>query len=142
MARTIADVLAEARSRIRRLGPRQVQEAVEHGALLIDIRPVWQRTEHGDIPGALHIDRNHLEWRLDPASDARIAEATDHDVEVIIYCMEGYTSSLAADALRDLGLHRSADLDGGYLAWQAAGLPTEPGPQVDYHGEDIAKPAG
>ena len=75
------------------------------------------------IPGALVIERNHLEWRLDPASDARIPEAVGHDIEVIVVCDEGYSSSLAAASLQDLGLHRATDLDGGFQAWKAAGLP-------------------
>lgn len=140
MTRTITDVLADARSRIRRLDPSQTQEAMGRGALLVDIRPVWQRAEFGAYPGALVIERNHLEWRLDPTSEARIREATDHDVEVVIACQEGYTSSLAAAALVDLGLHRTAELAGGFLAWQAAGQPTVPGPGVDYRGEDLAPP--
>src|ERR1700710_2692754 len=105
MARTIADVLAEARRRIRRLDPVQTQAAVAGGALLVDIRPVWQRAEFGQFPGALIIERNHLEWRLDPSSDARIRQAVDHEVEVIVACQESYTSRLAAAALADLGLH-------------------------------------
>ena len=109
-------------------------------ALLVDIRPVWQRAEVGQVPGAIVIERNHLEWRLDPTSDARIAEATGYDVEVVVLCMAGYTSSLAADALRELGLHRAADVDGGFEAWKAAGLPTEPGPAGGVPGEDLARP--
>jgi rhodanese-related sulfurtransferase len=139
--RTIADVLAAARTRIRRLDPEQTQQAVTRGAVLVDIRPIWQRAEHGQIPGALFIERNHLEWRLDPASDARITQAADHDVEVIVACQEGYTSSLAAAALVDLGLHRTADLEGGFFAWRDRGLPTEPGPDVAYRGEDLTGPS-
>ena len=140
MTRSIDDVLADARSRIRRLDPVQTREAVGRGALLVDIRPVWQRAEFGAFPGALVIERNHLEWRLDPTSSAHISAATDHDVEVVVACQEGYTSSLAAAALVDLGLHKTADLTGGFAAWQAAGLPTVPGPGVDYRGEDLAQP--
>jgi rhodanese-related sulfurtransferase len=140
-ARSIADVLSEARTKIRRLSPEQVRAAAAAGAVVVDIRPIWQRAEHGHIPGALIIERNHLEWRLDPASDTRIRQAAGHDVEVIVACQEGYTSSLAAAALVDLGLHRTADLEGGYLAWRDAGLPTEPGPDVAYRGEDLAGPA-
>jgi rhodanese-related sulfurtransferase len=138
VARTIDEVLAEARTRIRRYDPKQTRDAVDRGAVLIDIRPVWQRAKFGEFPGALVIERNHLEWRLDPASETKIAQAVDHDVEVVIACQEGYTSSLAAAALVDLGLHKCADLDGGFVAWQAAGLPTVPGPQVSYRGEDLA----
>jgi rhodanese-related sulfurtransferase len=124
---SIADVLAAARERIRRLTPEQAQTALQEGALLVDTRPQWQRDRDGAFPddeNVLVIERNHLEWRLDPASDARIAEAVDHDVEVIVACSEGYASSLAAASLVDLGLHRAADLDGGFLAWRDAGLPT------------------
>ena len=140
MTRSIDDVLAEARARIRRLDPAHTRAAVSSGALLVDIRPVWQRAEFGAFPGALVIERNHLEWRLDPTSSARISAAIDHDVEVIVACQEGYTSSLAAAALVDLGLHKTADLAGGFAAWQAAGMPTVPGPGVAYRGEDLAPP--
>jgi rhodanese-related sulfurtransferase len=139
--RSIDDILADARSRIRRLDPLQTREAVNGGALLVDIRPVWQRAEFGAFPGALVIERNHLEWRLDPASSAHISAATDHEVEVIVACQEGYSSSLAAAALVDLGLHKSADLAGGFKAWQEAGMPTAPGPGVDYRGEDLVPSA-
>jgi rhodanese-related sulfurtransferase len=79
------------------------------------------------VPDAVVIERNHLEWRLDPASDARIPEAVDHDVAWVVLCSEGYTSSLAAAALQDLGIHRATDVVGGFRAWAAAGLPTAPG---------------
>lgn len=121
---TIDQMLAAARARLRRLGPVQAAEAVSRGALLVDIRPEWQRRAEGGIPDALVIERNHLEWRLDPTSDARIEEATDHDVAVVVVCSEGYTSSLAAASLQELGLHRATDLVGGFHAWRAAGLPT------------------
>ncbi|HEX4429600.1 MAG TPA: rhodanese-like domain-containing protein [Frankiaceae bacterium] len=141
MTRSIDDVLAAARCRIRRLDPLQTRDAVRAGSLLVDIRPVWQRAEFGSFPGALVIERNHLEWRLDPASSAHISAATDHDVEVVVACQEGFSSSLAAAALVDLGLHKSADLAGGFRAWREAGLPTAPGPGVDYRGEDLVPPA-
>ena len=121
---TIDQMLAAARARLRRLGPVQAAEAVSRGALLVDIRPEWQRRAEGGIPDALVIERNHLEWRLDPTSDARIEEATDHDIAVVVVCSEGYTSSLAAASLQELGLHRATDLVGGFHAWRAAGLPT------------------
>jgi rhodanese-related sulfurtransferase len=120
----INDLLDAARARLNRVGPAAVDAAVRAGAILIDIRPAAQRAEYGEIPGALVIERNVLEWRLDPRSDARLPFADRFDLEVIITCQEGYTSSLAAAALQDLGLHRATDLDGGYAAWRAAGLPT------------------
>jgi rhodanese-related sulfurtransferase len=125
MTRSIDDVLAGARGRLQRVTPAEAAQAVElRGALLVDTRPEWQRRQEGEIPGALVIERNHLEWRFDPSSDARIPEAVDHDVEVIVFCSEGYASSLAAASLQDLGLHRATDLEGGFRAWRTAGLPT------------------
>ncbi|MCW0215873.1 MAG: rhodanese-like domain-containing protein [Pseudonocardia sp.] len=124
MSRTIADVLAEARARLDRVGPSRAAELREQGAILVDTRPQWQRDAEGAIPDALIIERNHLEWRLDPSSDAKIPEATDHDVTWIVFCSEGYSSSLAAASLQDLGLRNATDLDGGFQAWAAEGLPT------------------
>jgi rhodanese-related sulfurtransferase len=92
----------------------------------VDIRPAALRAATGIIPGALVVERNYLEWRFDPASDARLAVADSYDLHVVVYCAEGYTSSLAAAALQDLGLHRATDLTGGISAWLDAGLPTEP----------------
>jgi rhodanese-related sulfurtransferase len=126
MSRTIAEVLADARARLDRVGPARAAELREQGAVLVDTRPQWQRDDEGAIPGALIIERNHVEWRLDPSSDAKIPEATDHDVTWILFCSEGYSSSLAAASLQDLGLHNATDLDGGFKAWVAAGLPTTP----------------
>jgi rhodanese-related sulfurtransferase len=123
-ARTIDELLADARSRIVRVTPQTAALRVAAGAVLVDIRPAAQRAREGEVPGALAVERNVLEWRFDPASDARLPEATGYDVDVIILCSEGYTSSLAADALRSLGLHRATDVVGGFLAWAAAGLPT------------------
>jgi rhodanese-related sulfurtransferase len=122
--RPIDEVLEEVRGRIDRLAPAEAAARMADGALLVDTRPVAQRQADGEVPGALVVERNVLEWRLDPASDARLPEATGHDVEVIVLCNEGYASSLAADSLRALGLHRAADVVGGYQAWVAAGLPT------------------
>jgi rhodanese-related sulfurtransferase len=93
------------------------------GALLVDTRPAAQRAREGSVPGALVVERNVLEWRFDPRSDARLPQATGYDVEVIILCSEGYSSSLAADSLRALGLTRTTDVIGGFGAWAAAGLP-------------------
>lgn len=120
--RGIDDVLAEARARLDRLDPRDAYDAVRAGAVLIDIRPQLNRETEGTIPGALIIERNVLEWRLDPASDARLPVA-DYDLHVIVFCNEGYTSSLAAASLHDIGILRATDLVGGYRAWEAAGLP-------------------
>lgn len=120
---TVDELLAAARARLDRPGPERAAALVERGAILVDTRPGWQRNQEGELPGALLIERNHLEWRLDPTSAARIPEATDHDVTWIVVCSEGYSSSLAAASLQDLGLHHATDLAGGYRAWKAAGLP-------------------
>ncbi|MDT5152105.1 MAG: hypothetical protein QOI01_3838 [Mycobacterium sp.] len=96
--------------------------ALVRGALLVDIRPAAQRATEGDVAGALLIERNVLEWRCDPTSEARLPQAVDDDVEWIVLCSEGYTSSLAAAALLDLGLHRATDVVGGYHALRSAGV--------------------
>ena len=93
------------------------------GAILVDTRPQAQRQAQGSVPGALLVERNALEWRLDPRSDARLPEASGYDVRPIIMCSEGYASSLAAASLHDLGLRRATDLIGGFRAWAEAGLP-------------------
>ena len=127
---TIDQMLMAARSRLHRLSPREASEAVlSSSALLVDIRPVAQREAEGSIPGALVVERNVLEWRFDPASSSRLPAVNDHNTEVIIFCSEGYTSSLAAAALQDLGLGRATDIIGGFQAWSAEGLPTIPGNQ-------------
>ena len=118
----IERVLAAARSRYRRLPAAEVPDALRRGAILVDIRPQAQRVREGEVPGALVIERNVLEWRCDPTSDARLPQAVDDDVEWVILCSEGYTSSLAAAALLDLGLHRASDVIGGYHALAAAGV--------------------
>ncbi|MGV9713550.1 rhodanese-like domain-containing protein [Gordonia sp. NPDC003424] len=119
---TIDDLLAQARDGLDRVSPADVAGEVAAGAVLVDIRPQAQRTATGGPPGAVVIERNVLEWRCDPASDARIAEAVDHDVRWIILCQQGYASSLAAATLRSIGLHRATDVIGGWDAWrQTAG---------------------
>lgn len=123
-SRTIDDLLSLARDRLHRLSPRQAWEASRNGGVLVDTRPAFQRESDGEVPGALVVERNHLEWRFDPLSDARLPEAIDHDVQVIVLCSEGYSSSLAAASLQDLGLHRATDVIGGYQAWRAEGLPS------------------
>jgi rhodanese-related sulfurtransferase len=122
---TIDDVLRRARSRLKRLRPEEAAAELERGALLVDTRTEIQRRERGEIPGALVIDRTVLEWRLDPTAPDRIPEATDHRVRVIVICAEGYSSSLAAASLLDLGLVNATDVIGGFEAWNAAGLPVK-----------------
>jgi rhodanese-related sulfurtransferase len=123
----IDDVLAAARGRLRRLDPRQVPAALRRGAVLVDIRPQAQREREGSVPAALVIERNVLEWRCDPTSDARLPQARNDDVEWVVLCSEGYTSSLAAAALQHLGLHRATDIVGGYRALAETGVLAELG---------------
>jgi rhodanese-related sulfurtransferase len=122
MTSRIDAVLEAARARLHRIEAADVPAALQRGALLVDIRPAAQRAAEGEVPGALVIERNHLEWRADPTSDARIPQAVGDDVEWIVLCSEGYTSSLAAAALQDLGLHRATDVIGGYQALAATSL--------------------
>lgn len=121
---TIDQLLAEARASLRRLSPQAAAQAVDQeGAVLIDIRAQADRAAEGELPGAVVIERTVLEWRLDPTCDARLSIAS-YDLFPIIVCNEGYSSSLAAATLQTLGIARATDLDGGYRAWVAAGLPT------------------
>jgi len=115
--RTIQHVLESARGRLSRLTPAQAQTHWGAGAVVVDIRPAAQRAAEGELPGALIIERNVLEWRFDPTSDARLPIAA-YDLEVIVLCQEGYTSSLAAAALQDLGIQRATDVIGGFAAWR------------------------
>jgi len=121
----IDQALETARARLRRLAADQLPAALSRGALLVDIRPQAQRAQEGEVPESLRallIERNVLEWRCDPTSNARLPQAISDDVEWVVLCSEGYTSSLAAVALQDLGLHRATDVIGGYQALLAAGL--------------------
>jgi rhodanese-related sulfurtransferase len=120
---SIEELLDQARARLTRLSPAQTLQAQRAGAVLVDIRPQASRELEGELPGAVVIERTVLEWRLDPASDARLPIAS-YDLHVVVVCNEGYSSSLAAATLQDLGNHRATDLDGGYRAWKAANLPT------------------
>jgi rhodanese-related sulfurtransferase len=123
---SIEDLLTRARAGLQRVAPDEAAEAARDGALLVDIRPVALREADGEIPGALVIDRNVLEWRLAPTSDHRIPQVSA-DQMVIIVCDEGYASSLAAATLQELGLPHATDLIGGFQAWTQRGLPvTEP----------------
>jgi rhodanese-related sulfurtransferase len=120
----IDTVLERVRQGYTRIEPRAAYDAAEAGeALLVDIRYAALRDADGLIPGALVIERNELEWRLDPQGSHRVPEATGHDLRVVVVCNEGYASSLAAESLHRLGLHRATDLVGGFQAWRTAGLP-------------------
>ena len=124
---SIDSLLERERVHLHRLTARQAADAAQaEGALLVDIRYAALRERDGTIPGALLVERNELEWRLDPLGDHRLPEATGHELTVVVICNEGYASSLAARSLQALGLHRATDLVGGFQAWAAAGLPVTP----------------
>ncbi len=129
-------LLAEARADLERVAPADLAAEMAAGALVVDTRPEEQRRRDGDLPGALVIDRNVLEWRLDPTSPHRIPEAADRGRRIIVVCNEGFSSSLAAATLRRLGLSRATDLAGGYQAWRAV----LPGPRRS--AEDTPSGAG
>jgi rhodanese-related sulfurtransferase len=125
--KTVDQLVAQARSCLDRVDPHGAAAALERGGLLVDIRPTEQRRREGEIEGATVIERNVLEWRLDPSSAHRIAAVTGYDQEIVVVCSEGYASSLAAAVLQDLGFSRATDLDGGFRAWAASGLPVRAG---------------
>jgi rhodanese-related sulfurtransferase len=122
----IEDLLAEARAGLKRVSPAEADQALRSGrAVLVDIRENERRAREGRVPGAVEIDRNVLEWRCAPDSEWRDDRVSDADAVVIVMCNEGYQSSLAAANLQRLGLRNATDLDGGFRAWVAAGLPVE-----------------
>jgi rhodanese-related sulfurtransferase len=123
---TVDALLERARARLRRVAPAEASEAMRGGAVLVDIRPDGQRARDGEIPGALVVPRNALEWRLDPASAYRHPRAPGLADDVIVVCDAGYQSSLVAATLQDLGFARATDLEGGFQAWRRAGLPVTP----------------
>jgi len=117
------EMLAAARERLERLDPVQARAAMDAGAVLVDIRSDEQRARDGHVPGSVRIARNVLEWRCAPSSADRDPAVSDPGRPLVVMCDEGYQSSLAAATLQDLGLPRATDLDGGFQAWRAAGLP-------------------
>lgn len=136
MRRSVDDLLAEARERIApRLHPEEAERALVAGALLVDLRSDDERRRHGVVPGSLHIPRNVLEWRVDPDSGWANPHVTSLDCRLVLFCAEGFSSSLAAASLHELGCTNATDLIGGFEAWKAAGLPVrlltddrDPGP--------------
>jgi rhodanese-related sulfurtransferase len=126
--RSVNDLLAAARQRIERLEPGAARAALERGAILVDTRCAEQRRATGVIPGSVHVPLSVLYWRLDPTSGFEDARIADPDRQVILLCAHGYSSSLAAATLRDLGFDRATDVVGGFEGWQAAGLPIEAAP--------------
>lgn len=130
MARTtVHDLLAEAREGLMRLTPDEAHAAArDRGAILVDIRGSEQRAEQGVVPGAVWFPRNVLEWRVDPESEASDTRVADPGAELILFCFEGYASSLAAATLQRLGFTRATDIVGGFAAWASAGLPVDSNP--------------
>jgi len=122
---TLDELLIRARRDLVRVGPEQAAAELANGALLVDIRPADQRSAGGEIAGATVIDRNVLEWRLAPDSEWRIDAVAGPETRVIVLCNEGYSSSLAAATLKELGLVNATDVIGGFKAWKAAGLPVQ-----------------
>ena len=123
----IAQLLTRVRAGYRRVEPREAADIQAAGGLLVDIRPAAQRAQFGEIPGSVVIERNVLEWRLDPTSPDRLAVVTGPDQPVVVVCQAGYASSLAAASLRQVGLASATDLVGGFEAWVEAGLPATGG---------------
>jgi rhodanese-related sulfurtransferase len=113
------ELVEEARTHIDRVGPEALHDVASSGGLIVDIRPVAQRADEGQLPGALVIERNVLEWRLDPHGRHRLPDVTGADQQVVVVCSEGYASSLAAASLQALGFRRAGDLEGGFKAWLA-----------------------
>ncbi len=125
----MAELLAAARERIARLEPEEAWAAQSAGeALVVDLRSTDERRRHGIVPGSLHVPRSVLEWRADPAGEWRNPQLEGRDI-LILFCAEGYSSSLAAASLVDLGLERSGDVVGGFSAWRRAGLPVVATPE-------------
>jgi rhodanese-related sulfurtransferase len=128
MGKSVDALLAAARARLTRMTAAEAAAAHAAGALLVDTRPLEQRTRDGVVPGALVVDRNVLEWRLDPTSDHRLDAVTGYDQTIVVMCNEGFASSLVAAELQDMGFALATDVVGGFQAWRAAGLPTEAAP--------------
>ena len=122
----VDQLLERARARLVRVEAARAAEELAAGALLVDIRPADQRAAQGEIPGATVIDRNVLEWRLDPASKWHVPSVDSHDARIILICAQGFQSSLAAANLQEMGMIEATDVIGGFEAWAAAGLPTQP----------------
>ena len=134
--RTIDDVLAAAQARLRRLTPEQAADRVRDGWTLVDVRASDLRTRDGRIPGAVHAPLNVLEWRVDPESGSQEPALAGKEDRLILFCHEGYSSSLAAVRLHELGYPNTTDMIGGFSAWATAGLPVE----AEQHGDGLNEP--
>jgi rhodanese-related sulfurtransferase len=125
---TIDDLLDEARRGLVRLEPAEAAEAALTGALLVDVRSADERRLRGVVPGSLHLPLSVLPWRCDPDSAHRNPAVPGLDGRLVLFCADGYSSSLAAASLQRIGFARATDMVGGFTAWRAAGLPTVPAP--------------
>lgn len=123
---TLDDLVAHGAGRIERLEPAAAHAEQQAGAVLVDIRSDWSREREGVVPGALHLPRTVLEWRLDPAGEWRSPHAPALEERVVLLCDHGFSSILAAATLIELGFTRAADVVGGFEAWRDAGLPVAP----------------
>jgi len=123
--RTIGELLQAAQQRLDRLQPRDALEESRHGALIVDTRCQEARVETGVIPGSLHVPLSVLYWRVDPSSGYADTRLSDPSRRIILFCADGYSSSLAAATLRDLGFDHATDIVGGFNGWLAAELPVE-----------------
>ena len=142
--RGVADLLAAARERIVRVEPEEAWAAQSAGeAFVVDLRSTDERRRHGIVPGSIHVPRSVLEWRADPASEWRNPHLSDTERRLLLLCAEGYSSSLAAASLVDLGLEGSGDVVGGFSAWRRAGLPVSAAPEdADVSLPGMGGPAG
>ncbi|HET9665306.1 MAG TPA: rhodanese-like domain-containing protein [Desertimonas sp.] len=140
---TIDELVARVRAVLRRVSPEDLASEMRAGALVIDVRPADQRARDGALPGAVVVDRNVLEWRLDPTSPDRIPEVTGYDQRIIVVCNEGCSSSLAAATLLELGLIRATDVIGGYQAWRVRSQERQPDQELETNSDIvIAAPTG
>jgi rhodanese-related sulfurtransferase len=128
--RGIEQVLAEARARIARYTPAEAAAAAVEGAVIVDLRSHDERAREGVVPGSIHVPRSVLEWRADPASGWANPRVADRELTLILVCAHGWSSSLAAASLVDIGFARAGDVEGGFAAWREAGLPVAPAPQA------------
>jgi MFS family permease len=132
LRRTAAELLADAQRRIApRLEPGEARQVASRGALLVDLRSQDERRREGVVPGSLHIPRSVLEWRVDPSSGYTNPHLGDLDMQLVLFCAHGYSSSLAAASLREIGCRKATDIVGGFEAWKASGLPVR---SLDEHG--------
>jgi rhodanese-related sulfurtransferase len=125
MARTAADMVAEAKARVENLTVDQAAREIEGGkAVLVDVREPDEREKNGTITGSVSAPRGMLEFWADPSSKYH-REEFDPEKRIILHCASGGRSALAAAMMKDLGFKNVAHMDGGFNAWKASGKPVE-----------------